>query len=533
MKRLVSKVVASEGVAIGRAYVVQRSNLPLKTIDAETSVDAAQQFKKALQQSTAELAALADGSEIFAAHYALIKDESLSESVMNYIANGSSALDACRAACNDYVAMFEAIDDEYLRERSADVRDIFRRIEENISGIHQNPFLDVKEGDILVADELFPSDMAMVDFSKIAGFITRRGSATSHICIVARNANVVAVVGVEGVDEVQTGDMLIVDGELSSVFLNPTQQQMAMYRAKMKTFHEMANNDNQTAHFAIVTPDGEKVSVYANAGSAADVELAIALGADGIGLLRSEFLFAGSDVQPTEEQQSEAYLAAAKACDGRPLTIRTLDVGGDKSLPYIDIPREDNPFLGYRAIRISLDEEQMFCRQMRAILRASTEGNIRIMFPMITTIEELRQAKMLLDRCRKELSDEGANFDKSLKVGVMIETPAAVMIARELAAECDFFSIGSNDLTQYVMAADRTNPKVASLYDSKNLAVMRAIEYVIRTARMCGIDCSICGELASDKSVTMELFGYGLRTFSVNLGAVGRIKSTLLKGLGR
>lgn len=533
MKRLVSKVVASDGVAIGRAYVVHRSNQPLRTIDDGTAADAEVRFRTALQQSRDELAALSSDSDIFAAHYELIQDEALVGSVMKYIADGQSAMAACRSACDDYVAMFEAIDDEYLRERSADVKDIFRRIEENIVGIHSNPFEGVKTGDILVADELFPSDMAMVDFSKIAAFVTQRGSATSHVCIVARNANVVAVVGIEGLGDVQTGDMLIVDGALSSVFLNPTQQQIAMYREKAKVLREAANMDNQTAHKSIVSPDGERVMVYANAGSVADVELAIALGADGIGLLRSEFLFTGSDEQPTEEQQYAAYLSAAKACVEHVLTIRTLDVGGDKMLPYVDIPREDNPFLGYRAIRISLDEEKMFCRQLRAILRVAAEANVRVMFPMITTIDELCQAKKLLEKCSRELSDEGVVFAKPVKVGVMIETPAAVMITKELAAECDFLSIGSNDLTQYIMAADRTNPKVASLYDPGNIAVKRAVEYVIRTARTCGVECSICGELASDKSMTMELFGYGLRAFSVNLGAVGRIKSTLLSGLGK
>jgi phosphotransferase system enzyme I (PtsI) len=278
-----------------------------------------------------------------------------------------------------------------------------------------------------------------------------------------------------------------------------------------------------------ISHNGEHIYVFANAGSVADVERAMAAGADGIGLFRSEFLYMQSATEPTEQQQYEAYAAAARACNGKPLIIRTLDIGGDKAVPYLGFAKEENPFLGWRAIRVCLECREMFCRQLRAILRASAEGDVRVMFPMVVELEELETAKNLLEQCKQELDNQGIAYNRDIKVGVMIETPAAVLIADILAANCDFFSIGTNDLVQYVMAADRANAKVSNLYNPYSKAVLRAIEMVISAADRAGIECGMCGELASDSEATELLLGMHLREYSVNIGAVGKIKYELNK----
>ena len=425
--------------------------------------------------------------------------------------------------------MFEAIDDEYLAARAADVKDIFARIAANLTGGVKNPFEGVAEGDIIVDSELFPSDMALLDFTKIRGFVTAEGSATSHVCIVARNLSVPVVVGLKGVlEQVKSGDSLIVDGSEGRVVVDPDIATLDEYRVRELNYKALQAEQKQSATTEIFY-NGERIYVFANAGSVEDVERAMAAGADGIGLFRSEFLYMQSATEPTEQQQYEAYAAAARACNGKPLIIRTLDIGGDKAVPYLGFAKEENPFLGWRAIRVCLECREMFCRQLRAILRASAEGDVRVMFPMVVELEELETAKNLLEQCKQELDNQGIAYNRDIKVGVMIETPAAVLIADILAANCDFFSIGTNDLVQYVMAADRANVKVANLYNPYSRAVLRAIEMVISAADGAGIECGMCGEFASDNQATELLLGMHLREFSVNIGSISKIKYQLNK----
>lgn len=528
MKLLETSVRASEGIAVGRAFVVNRCT-DSQSYEKGSPEQEQSRFTQALAQSREQIEALAVDSDIFAAHLEIIDDEMLSDSVTAHIDEGMGAVEAVAEASAELVAMFEAIDDEYLAARAADVKDIFARIAANLTGGVKNPFEGVAEGDIVVDSELYPSDMALLDFTKIRGFITAEGSATSHVCIVARNLSVPAVVGLKDVlNQVKSGDRVIVDGSCGRVVVDPDMATLDEYKVRELNYKAL-QAEQQRAADAEIYNNGERVYVFANAGSVEDVERAMAAGADGIGLFRSELLYMQSATEPTEDQQYEAYAAAARACNGKPLIIRTLDIGGDKAVPYLGFAKEENPFLGWRAIRVCLECRDMFCRQLRAILRASAQGDVRIMLPMVVTLEELEAAKSLLEQCKAELDSKGVAYNENIKVGVMIETPAAVLIAEDLAANCDFFSIGTNDLVQYVMAADRANVKVANLYNPYSRAVLRAIEMVISAADKAGIECGMCGEFASDSNATELLLGMHLREYSVNIGAVSKIKYELNK----
>ncbi len=528
MRTLQTSVRASETIAIGRAFVLCRNSVEQKIAQGSVEEEKAR-FLTSLQHSAEQIELLAVDSDIFAAHLEIVQDEMLRDAVLEYIGSGKGAAEACQAACSDLVAMFEAMDDEYLSARADDIKDIFARIVANLAGGVQNPFEVAKEGDIIVAKELLPSDMALIDLGAIRGFVTALGSSTSHVCIMARNHSLAAVVGLgEAVEQICSGDMVIVDGIEGRVVVNPDDDTMNTYLVRALNLVTLSK-EQQALATQTVEYQGSAVAVVANAGGVEDVVKAIESGADGIGLFRSEFVYLNSTSEPTEQEQYEVYSAAVRACNGKPLTIRTLDIGGDKAVPYLGFEREENPFLGWRAIRVSLDMEQMFCRQLRAILRASAQGDIRIMFPMITTLEELIEAKRAIEKCKAELKTEGVAFNENIKVGVMIETPAAVFIADDLAAHCDFFSIGTNDLVQYVMAADRANVKVSHLYNPYSEAVVRAIKMTIDSAEKAGIECSMCGELASDSSATELLLKAGLRKFSVNIGSIAKIKYTISK----
>ncbi len=532
MKRISTSVRASDGIAIGRAYVVVRESVLHSACPAGSVEQERERFDKALSDTVAQISALAETDDIFAAHLEMVQDDMLRESVEAHIDGGESSVAAVRAAEEEMAAMFASIDDEYLRAREADVRDIFARIAANLAGGVRNPFDGVQDGDIVVADTLAPSDMTMIDFTRVRGFVAKEGSATSHVCIIARNRDIPAVVGLhEAADGIATGDMLVVDASGGEVVISPDEDTLARYRESAEAYRLRRRCENESAGRKIRDRSGRPIHVFANAGDVEEVRAAIAAGADGIGLFRSEFLYMQSASAPTGQEQYEAYSAAAEACGGRPLIIRTLDVGGDKTLPYLDFGREENPFLGWRAIRVSLAMRGMFREQLRAILRAGVHGDVRIMFPMIVDIAELREAKSLLEDCKEELRREGIAFDADMKVGVMIETPAAIFIAPALAAECDFFSIGTNDLTQYVMAADRANAKVSYLYNPYSDAVASAVAIAIKAAGDAGIECGMCGELASDTEATRSLLDAGLREFSVNISAIGRVKSCLTESM--
>lgn len=531
MLRLQVKQVMADAVAIGRVWRYRSGGyepsgrvVPSGERPAEKT-----RFDEAVAAAEKELETLAASNDIFAAHLELAADPMLAQNVTEKIAAGMTAADAVHAASDELAALFAQIDDDYLRARADDVRDVCRRILRQLAPSEANPFAAIPEGSILAADELAPSDTVLIDFSRVRGVVTRRGSATSHLAILARNMHLPAVVGLgDDFDSLTDGAVVVLDGEAGELVVAPDEKAAAEYRRRMETAAVRSASVNARAAQPAVTRDGQPEAVLANAGSVVEVERAIGGGADGIGLFRSEFLYMQrQDDFPDEAAQTAAYTEAAKFCGGRPLIIRTLDIGGDKALPYYKFPEEENPFLGWRAIRVSLELRDMFRTQLRAILRASAEGGVRVMFPMIVSLTELREALALLEECKEELRWQKVPFDDRIPVGVMIETPAAVLMADELAAEVDFFSIGTNDLTQYVLAVDRGNQRIAAMYDTLHPAVMRAIKLTVDAAHRHGCEVGICGEFAGCAAHVELLVGLGLDELSVAPPAVSAIKERI------
>ena len=476
-----------------------------------------------------ELEKLAAANEIFAAHLELAADPMLMENVAEKIAEGMTAADAVHAASGELAALFAQIDDEYLRARADDVRDVCRRILRQLVPSETDPFAAIPDGSILAADELAPSDTARIDFSRVRGVVTRCGSATSHLAILARNRNLPAVVGLgDDFDRLDDGTIVVLDGPAGELLIAPDEHTAAEYRRRMEEAEARSAAADAYASQPVTTRDGRVLAVLANAGSVDEVERAIRSGADGIGLFRSEFLYMQrQDGFPDEQVQTAAYARAAELCGGRPLVIRTLDIGGDKSLPYYRFPEEENPFLGWRAIRESLELRDMFRTQLRAILRASARGGVRVMFPMIVSLAELRDALALLEECKEELRRQEVPFDDRIPVGVMIETPAAVFMADELAAEVDFFSIGTNDLTQSVLAVDRGNRRIAAMYDTLHPAVVRAMRLTVDAAHRHGCEVGICGEFAGCAAHAELLVGLGFDELSVAPPSVPAVKERI------
>ncbi len=527
--------INTEGIAFGTAYLyTPRHDKPQYVSSCDPATEIAR-FRQALEETKEDLAALGEEDPIFAAHYEIADDPTLAEDVELMIPNGAiNAVAAVRSESEALGGMLAALEDEYLSGRAVDVQDVCNRIIDKIvarfgGGVPAEDSLkNVPEGTVIIAKELAPSDTAKMDFSKVTAFVTEGGSRTSHVCIIAKNKGITAVVGAKDcMTSVSTGDSLIVDGNSGIVIVNPDEETTQKYNGIIAEILRRKKENEALAKEIAMTKSGKRIPVFGNAGNPSDIRQAIEAGADGIGLFRSEFLYMESNAAPDEEAQFEAYRTAAEICGERTLIIRTLDIGGDKSLPYLPFDHENNPFLGWRAIRISLEMKDMFRTQLRALLRASVYGGLRIMFPMIATLNELREAKAILEECKAQLRAEGAAFNENIKVGMMIETPAAVMTADLLAAECDFFSIGTNDLTQYVMAADRDNAKVAYLCDPNEEAVRRCISAVTTAARNAGIEVGMCGEFASDPRATDFLIEAGLNAFSVNAHSVAAVKSRI------
>lgn len=512
------------GIAVGKAVVIERNS---------HSSGTRMKFEDAYDAVSQELGLLAESNEIFAAHLEILEDPMLKESVEEARDIAGEKTDesdndakACQIACENICAMFAEIDDEYLKSRTDDIRDIFNRIIAKIKGeISVNPFENLEENSIIIAEELNPSDTAMMDFSKISGMICSRGSSTSHVCIIAKSKGIPALTGVEGCLEISNGATLIIDADKGIAIEMPDTETLSTYTQLIENEKSRLQS---IGNIKVSNKFGNSVKVKANAGSIDDVRRAIENGADGIGLFRSEFVFMESkNGFPGEEEQFAIYREAAQICGDKNLCIRTLDIGADKSLPYYQMPAEENPFLGVRAIRFSMSKPEIFKEQLKAILRASAYGDVSLMFPMITSSEEFNEAKMLLEECKNELRLSNTPFDESIKTGLMIETPAAVFISEELAKEADFFSIGTNDLTQYVMASDRGNVNCSKYYDPMSPAVLKAIKITIEAARKAGIESCMCGEMASDTNATEILYEYGLESFSVAAPLVGKIRYEL------
>lgn len=518
MKTITVEKAASKGIVMGKAFLLKEEVLIANThliteADKETEL---KKYEKAVAEVCSDLEELAKNSEIFAAHLELAQDVMLQEAVSAKINDECKNVElALEEAISEVVAMFAEIDDEYLRERAADMKDIGKRLMCALKGVKTNPFADIKEDVIVIAEDLAPSDTANMDFQMVKGFITEAGGVTSHVSIMARSMEIPAFVGVVGVrGQVQHGDDIILDAVGKQIICNPDAQTKMEYEQKAKQYYHKKAELQKMNGLPATTKDDRTVELFANVGNVADMENACAKGAEGIGLFRSEFLYMENNHFPTEEEQFAAYKAAAETMK-HPIIIRTLDIGGDKALSYYTFDTEENPFLGWRAIRISLELKDVFKIQLRALLRASAYGDIRIMYPMVISVDEFLEANAVLEECKAELRAEGIAFDENIQTGIMVETPAAVFCAEDLAEVVDFFSIGTNDLTQYVLAVDRGNQKIAKMYDTFHPAVLRAIRTVIQAGKKHGKLVGMCGEFASDEKAIPILLGMGLDEFSM------------------
>ena len=540
MKRLTG-IGASEGVSVGKVllFIEEELVIPQETTDSTIESELTK-LDEGLKKSKTQLIAIRervkekmgeDKASIFDGHIMLLEDEDLIMEVQTKIkSEGMPAAKALHEGIEEYCEMISQLDDPYLRERAADLRDIGKRWLKNLLGIKIHDLSNLEPDTIVVTYDLTPSDTAQLDLENCVGFITEVGGKTAHSAIMARSLELPAVVGVKGIlGEAKDGETVIMDGEAGELFLNPPAEIITEYQEKREKIRKEKEELKKLINEEAITPDGRKVDIWGNIGSPNDVDAVIESGATGIGLYRTEFLFMNSDHFPTEEEQYRAYRVVAEKMKGKPVTIRTMDIGGDKELPYLDLPKEMNPFLGYRAIRISLENKDMFKTQLRAILRASQYGQIKIMYPMISSINEIRKANAILEECKKELDEIGKVYDRNIKVGIMVETPAVAFRAKYFAKECDFFSIGTNDLTQYTLAVDRGNEKIANLYDTYNPSVLQAIKMLIDGAHEGGIKISMCGEFAGDENAVALLFGMGLDAFSMSGISIPRVKRILMK----
>ncbi|MBB3108605.1 phosphotransferase system enzyme I (PtsI) [Paenibacillus phyllosphaerae] len=536
---------ASPGIALGRVLLMEEASpegAAAASIEASAAPAELARLREAIGQAAAEVAALRDElkekgreheSEIFDGHLMLLEDEELVDRAKQAIEEDLlSAESAVAVARDEIAAMLESLEDEYLRERAADIRDVCGRIIGKLSG-RSNLLADSGNSEpvILVAGDLTPSHTATLDPQAVAGFVTLQGGRTSHSAIIARSIGIPAIVGMGGsLASLQGGEFVIVDGETGELHVEPDAATIEQYQARRAS--DLAKRQELQALMGAesVSLDGVHVELAANIGSPADAEAAKAKGAEGVGLFRTEFLYMGRDTLPSEDEQYEAYVSVAKTFGpNAPVVIRTMDIGGDKELPILDLPKEDNPFLGYRAIRISLDRHDLFKTQLRAVLRASAYGNLKVMFPMIATLAEWRAAKAVVEQCKDELRAEGVAFNEAIECGIMIEIPAAALLADRFASEVDFFSIGTNDLTQYTFAADRMNEKLTALNDPLQPAVLHLIERVIKAARAEGKWVGMCGEMAGQPHAVPLLLGLGLQEFSMSAGSVLQARALIRK----
>jgi phosphotransferase system enzyme I (PtsI) len=521
------KRTTSRGIVVGKAYLVEKPDLKVTspTIGAEDIPTEIKRYEEAVTTAEAELNILAGTNDIFKAHLEMVKDIALKEGVISKVKEQRmSAEAALNATVEEFLLIFESMDDEYMRERAADIKDISYRLMCALKGVKVNPFESISEEVVLVAQDLTPSDTASLDLKYVLGFITQEGGVTSHVSIMAKGLGIPALVGVEDVlKKISHGDMIILDAEKGNIFIQPDEDTLELYLTLRKEQQKRQEELEKMNHLPSVTKDGRTVHLCANVGGIKDIKKALKYKLDGVGLFRSEFLYMENTHFPTEEEQFEVYKEAAQIC-GKEVTIRTLDIGGDKELPYYEFEKEENPFLGWRAIRICLDRRDIFKTQLRAILRASAFGILRIMFPMIISLEELREAKEVLKECKEELRQQGIAFDHNIEVGMMIETPASILLIEEFAKEADFFSIGTNDLTQYLLAVDRGNKKISGMYNSFHPAVVRSIKRVIEAGHRNKIKVGMCGEFASDERAVKLLLGLGLDEFSMSAAEIVNVK---------
>ena len=525
------------GVAIGKIQFYKRNEITIKRTRVEDVEAEVERFQNA-KAKTLELLkglyekALEDVGEanamIFESHQLMLEDPDYVESIENIIRTQDvNAEYAIGATADNFAAIFEAMDDAYMQGRAADVRDVSERLLQALSSQNETVMV-MDEPVIIAADDLVPSETVQLDKEKVLSFVTMYGSANSHTAILARTMNIPAVIGLgEALKEEYDGKVAIVDGVDGKVYIDPDEETMASMQKKQKKDQEQKELLNQLKGKENVTKSGQKVNVYANIGNLADVGAVLKNDAGGIGLFRSEFLYLESDTYPTEEQQFAVYKKVAETMAGKKVIIRTLDIGADKQVDYFKLDKEDNPALGYRAIRICLTRPEIFKTQLRALYRASAYGQISIMFPMIISVAEVKKIKEIVEEVKAELCTEGAAFREDVELGIMIETPAAVMVSRELAKEVDFFSVGTNDLTQYTLAIDRQNQKLEDFYDSHHPAVLAMIRMAAESAHAEGKWIGICGELGADVTLTETFLKMGIDELSVAPGMVLKVRQKI------
>lgn len=531
MSKLINGIAASDGVAIAKAYLLVEPDLSF-TNEKVTDTDAEiQKFRNALEASKIELTKIRNNAEkqlgpdkaaIFDAHLLVLDDPELIQPIEDKIANEKvSAPEALDEVTSQFITIFESMDNEYMRERAADIRDVSKRVLAHLLGVElPNPSM-IDESVVIVGNDLTPSDTAQLNKEFVQGFVTNIGGRTSHSAIMSRSLEIAAVVGTKSVTkEVKQGDMVIVDGITGDVIVDPIEDELIAYQNKRERFFEDKKELQKLRDAETVTIDGEHAELAANIGTPDDLYGVMENGAEGIGLYRTEFLYMGRDQMPTEDEQFEAYKKVLETMKDKRVVVRTLDIGGDKELPYLNLPKEMNPFLGYRAIRLCLDQQDIFRTQLRALLRASAYGKLNIMFPMVATINEFRDAKAILLEEKENLKNDGHDVSDEIELGIMVEIPSTAALADIFAKEVDFFSIGTNDLIQYTMAADRMSERVSYLYQPYNPAILRLVKQVIEASHKEGKWTGMCGEMAGDETAIPLLLGLGLDEFSMSATSI-------------
>ncbi|OOO62394.1 phosphoenolpyruvate--protein phosphotransferase [Clostridium tepidum] len=532
-------IAASKGYAIGKIFIKEDINIEVVEKSIDNIEEEKERFKKALVSTKEQLEKIRDkaqkevGAEkaaVFDSHIMLLDDPEFAGAVdMNIESNKVNSEKALQEVIDMYSSIFASMEDEYMRERGADIKDVGKRIMLNLMGKSSNSMDDLDKDTIIVAQDLTPSDTAQLDKDKVIAFLTNIGGRTSHSAIMARTLEIPAIVGMKDITEsVKNGDLVIVDGIEGIVIINPDKDTINKYEERKKAFLKEKEELKKLINIQTTTKSGKRVEVCGNIGKPQDVHQVLENGGEGIGLFRTEFLYMDRDNMPSEDEQFESYKYAVEKMEGKPVVIRTLDIGGDKKLPYLEMPEEMNPFLGYRAIRLCLDRKELFKVQLRALLRASAFGNLKIMFPMISSLSEFKAAKELLKECMDELKAEGKEFNENLETGIMVEIPAAAICADELAKHVDFFSIGTNDLIQYTLAADRMNEKISYLYNPMHPAVLRLIKMTIDAAHKEGKWCGMCGEMAGDENAIETLVEYGLDEYSMSASSILTAKKIIM-----
>ena len=522
---------ASAGIGIGSVVLVTEPSLEFKTTTVTDGEAEKSRFQNALEKTIAKTQAMADDmrervgekeAEILEGHMLLLMDPEMTGQIESCIGDAlMNAEAAVEQTCNTFRDLFASLEDEMFQQRATDVNDIKTRLIKTLLNVEEVDLGNLPENTILVAEDLTPSMTASLNAENVAGILTEIGGKTSHSAILARALEIPAVLSIPDITKkVENGMSVVLDGDTGEVFLEPEEAVVEEYKEKRRIFLEEKAALQKFVGKATVTADGHQVELCANIGKPEDAKKVVECDGEGVGLFRTEFLFMDRPNVPTEDEQFEAYKSVAETLEGKPVIIRTLDVGGDKEIPYLNLPKEENPFLGYRAVRLCLNKDDIYRPQLRALLRASAYGDIRIMVPMITCLDEIREVKAILDELKADLDEKGIPYNNDIKVGIMVETPASALMADAFAKEADFFSIGTNDLTGYTMCADRGNPDVAYLYSSYNPAVLRAIERVIKCGKEGGAIVGMCGEAAADPLLAPLLLAFGMDEFSVSATSI-------------